>query len=46
MSIYHMENFPKSDSNENTVQWQNPDGTIGSGTEADRKEALENWDSK
>ncbi|MFT6361592.1 MAG: hypothetical protein ACJAV6_000536 [Candidatus Paceibacteria bacterium] len=29
----------------NIVKWSNPDGTIGSGTEEDRKNAVENWDN-
>ncbi len=31
---------------ETKAQWENPDGTIGYGTEEERKETLENWDNK
>jgi len=37
-------NFKKEEQKTETVTWSNPDGTIGSGTEQDRKDALENWD--
>jgi hypothetical protein len=29
----------------NIVNWPNPDGTVGRGTEEDRKNAVENWDN-
>ncbi len=35
-------NKPEAESKK--VTWSNPDSTIGSGTEEDRREAQENWD--
>ena len=41
-----MEAMPSANNNAETVKWTNPDGTVGSGTPAEKQEAIESWDSK